>query len=219
MYTKKHQRESRQSKFWKRARAICNLHSSYNFALVLHENTLVFSKSEAHNFFSCTLLWTLHEVYMMTYQVHEPDVTPWRDKQFRLHLLTLMMTSAYVPETLVSVTANIRYYSDLENSAKWCCLTSRFKKLSAFLNPLADCFWAMLFWTRMINSNLGYKLLIASVKAKCKVVWEVTFPLPLIFFRKNGMQWCTIKKIWRLWEEISLNLKWNRTGKIWKKFK
>ena len=31
----------------KRARAICNLHSCYNFALVLHENAFVFSQLEA----------------------------------------------------------------------------------------------------------------------------------------------------------------------------
>lgn len=34
-------------KFWKRARAICNLHSCYSFALVLHENAFVFSQLEA----------------------------------------------------------------------------------------------------------------------------------------------------------------------------
>ena len=32
-------------------RAICRLHLCYNFALVLQENALLFSQSEAHNFF------------------------------------------------------------------------------------------------------------------------------------------------------------------------
>ena len=31
--------------------AICNLHPCYNFAPMLHENTLVFSQSEACNFY------------------------------------------------------------------------------------------------------------------------------------------------------------------------
>lgn len=34
-------------KFWKRARAICNLHSCYNFLLMLHKNAFVFSQLEA----------------------------------------------------------------------------------------------------------------------------------------------------------------------------
>ena len=51
MYMKEHRRKSRPTKFWKRARAICNLHPCYKFALVLHENTLVFSQSEAPYFF------------------------------------------------------------------------------------------------------------------------------------------------------------------------
>ena len=48
---------SRQTKFLKRACTICNLHPCYNFyfvlqvALVLHENALVFSQSEARNSF------------------------------------------------------------------------------------------------------------------------------------------------------------------------
>ena len=32
------------------ARAICNSHSCYNFASVLHENALVFSQSDARSF-------------------------------------------------------------------------------------------------------------------------------------------------------------------------
>ena len=54
MYIKKQHRKSRQtklSKFRKRVRAICNLVLCYNFALLLHENALVFSQSEARNFF------------------------------------------------------------------------------------------------------------------------------------------------------------------------
>ena len=41
--------------FKKRACAICNLHSLYNFGLVIHENVLVFSQSEAPNFFMYTI--------------------------------------------------------------------------------------------------------------------------------------------------------------------
>ena len=48
---KKHRRKPGQAIFSKRARSICNLHSCYNFALVLYENTLVFSQSGARNFF------------------------------------------------------------------------------------------------------------------------------------------------------------------------
>ena len=55
MYMKKHHSKSRQTKFWKRARAVCNLHQCFNFALVLHENAVVFSQSGARNF-SCTLM-------------------------------------------------------------------------------------------------------------------------------------------------------------------
>ena len=47
--------ESGQTKFWKRLRAICNLHSCYNFALLLHENSLIFSQSEVHNFSICII--------------------------------------------------------------------------------------------------------------------------------------------------------------------
>ena len=47
---KKHRRKSRQTQFGKRALAICNFHSCYNFAFVLH-NALVFWQSEARNFF------------------------------------------------------------------------------------------------------------------------------------------------------------------------
>ena len=69
MYIKNTPRKSRQKQFWKRVRAIFNLHScynfaparvrtlhpSYNFALVLHDNAVVFSKSKTRIFFSCTL--------------------------------------------------------------------------------------------------------------------------------------------------------------------
>ena len=40
-----------QMEFWKIAHIICNLHFlRYNFALLLQENALVFSQSEACNF-------------------------------------------------------------------------------------------------------------------------------------------------------------------------
>ena len=55
MKTKKHHQKSRKAKFWKCACAICNLHSYFNFAPMLHENALVFSQLEAH-IFSCKLL-------------------------------------------------------------------------------------------------------------------------------------------------------------------
>ena len=37
MYMKKNIKEVKTDELLKRARAICNLHSCYNFALVLHE--------------------------------------------------------------------------------------------------------------------------------------------------------------------------------------
>ena len=52
MHMKKHHRKSRQKKFGKHACAICNLHSCYNFALMLHENALIFNQSERYNFFT-----------------------------------------------------------------------------------------------------------------------------------------------------------------------
>ena len=54
---KKHHTKLRQTKFWERARAICNLHpvttlhSRYNFVLQLYENAHVSSESEPRNFF------------------------------------------------------------------------------------------------------------------------------------------------------------------------
>ena len=48
--------ESQDSRNFESAHAICNLYSCYNFALVLHENALVYSQSEARNFF----MWTSH---------------------------------------------------------------------------------------------------------------------------------------------------------------
>ena len=48
-------RKSRLTEFWKRVHAIYNLLPCYNFALMLHENAIVFSQSEARNF-SCLLL-------------------------------------------------------------------------------------------------------------------------------------------------------------------
>ena len=50
MYTKKHRKKSRQTKFWKLVRLLVILYSCYNFALALNENALVFSQSEARNF-------------------------------------------------------------------------------------------------------------------------------------------------------------------------
>ena len=44
---KKNIKEVKTDELLKRARAICNLHSCYNFALVLHENALVSSQLEA----------------------------------------------------------------------------------------------------------------------------------------------------------------------------
>ena len=43
MYMKKKKRKALQTKFWKRARAICNLYVFYIFAPILHENSLVFT--------------------------------------------------------------------------------------------------------------------------------------------------------------------------------
>ena len=42
MYMKKHNRRSKQTKFWKCVYPISNLQVCYNFALVLHENALIF---------------------------------------------------------------------------------------------------------------------------------------------------------------------------------
>ena len=47
---KKHHRKSRQTKLFKCARDICNLHSCCNFALALHESALVLSQSDERNF-------------------------------------------------------------------------------------------------------------------------------------------------------------------------
>ena len=44
--------ESRDIRNFDSARAICNLHSYYNFALVFHEKCTVSSQSDAHNLFS-----------------------------------------------------------------------------------------------------------------------------------------------------------------------
>ena len=52
MYIRKQHRILRQIKFWKCGCAICNLLLCYSFALVLHENVLIFSQSEVHNFFN-----------------------------------------------------------------------------------------------------------------------------------------------------------------------
>ena len=56
MYMKKHRRKSRQTKFCKGARAICNLHSCYNFLFALHKNALISSQSEARYFFMYVIM-------------------------------------------------------------------------------------------------------------------------------------------------------------------
>ena len=43
--------ESQDQRNFESVPTICNLHSCYSFALVLHENAPVFSQSEASNFF------------------------------------------------------------------------------------------------------------------------------------------------------------------------
>ena len=47
MYMKKNITKVKTDELSKRARAICNLHSCYNFLLVLHKNAFVFSQLEA----------------------------------------------------------------------------------------------------------------------------------------------------------------------------
>ena len=39
----------RQTKFWQRTRAFCNLHSCYNFVLVLHESALLYYRNNSDN--------------------------------------------------------------------------------------------------------------------------------------------------------------------------
>ena len=46
--------ESQNRRNFESVRVICNLNSCHNFALVLHENALFFSQSEARNFFMYT---------------------------------------------------------------------------------------------------------------------------------------------------------------------
>ena len=66
IYIKRCLRNSRKTKFWEHPCIICNLHFCYNFEFVFHENALVFSQSEVHNFFwyiitlkTCTSLSSL----------------------------------------------------------------------------------------------------------------------------------------------------------------
>ena len=63
MSMKKHHRSQDRRNFQSVVRSlfvistrVTTLHSCYNFALVLHENALVFFQSEARNFFLCTSL-------------------------------------------------------------------------------------------------------------------------------------------------------------------
>ena len=60
----KNHKKSGQMKFWQHAfklfeLCICvtTLHSSYNFAFMLHEKALLFSPSEMHHFLSAKKLW------------------------------------------------------------------------------------------------------------------------------------------------------------------
>ena len=58
-----HEKTSRRvkiNKIWKCLQAICNLHSCYNFALVLYMRMYSFSTNQIHVIFSCTLLLLLH---------------------------------------------------------------------------------------------------------------------------------------------------------------
>ena len=73
-----------QSEVWKRARTIRNLHSWYNFPLVLHENTLVFSQSEVGNFFSCILLmmWNVND----SEQIQKSYLPSKSSKTFRIRM-------------------------------------------------------------------------------------------------------------------------------------
>ena len=67
MYMKKHHRKSRQTKFWKCVSPFCNLHSFYNFALVLHAKALVFSQPEACNF-------SVHIIIIMVISLTSIDI-------------------------------------------------------------------------------------------------------------------------------------------------
>ena len=48
---KAHEKTSQKVKKDVHAKCTCNLHLCYNFALLLHENALIFSQSEGCNFF------------------------------------------------------------------------------------------------------------------------------------------------------------------------
>lgn len=61
MCMKKHHRKWRHTEFFKRARAIYNVHSYYSFALRVHENALVLDEQKRINF-SGTLLVTKSDI-------------------------------------------------------------------------------------------------------------------------------------------------------------
>lgn len=49
IYMKNSTDSPRQTKFWQRTRAFCNLHSCYNFVLVLHESALLYYRNNSDN--------------------------------------------------------------------------------------------------------------------------------------------------------------------------
>ena len=51
------------------AHTICNLHLCHNFLLVLHENALIFSQSEARNIFCLDLFITNNMTVHFAYEV------------------------------------------------------------------------------------------------------------------------------------------------------
>ena len=61
-------------KICKCLQAICNLHSCYNFALVLHENVLIFNQSNTCNFFMyiITIVTLFHSLISTTYVASSP---------------------------------------------------------------------------------------------------------------------------------------------------
>ena len=61
-------------KICKCLQAICNLHSCYNFALVLHENVLIFNQSNTCNFFMyiITIVTLFHSLISTTYVALPP---------------------------------------------------------------------------------------------------------------------------------------------------
>ena len=81
MYMKKHRRVKTR-KFLQHA--IYNLHSCYNFALVLQETALVFSQSE-RVIFSCTLLNNVKETFLELKRFHRKFTVLGDVKQILYH--------------------------------------------------------------------------------------------------------------------------------------